>query len=578
MLREGVTAREPLVLHAELAGTAVVELNARCQDQIVELVRTIQVRPYGRKALSRQEILVGEHATAAIELSLPHSSITDSISGEVIVDRSLVPNLGQLMKQLLQPSPYNLALETDLLVPVLYLEYLQHASVEDAEAEAEARRLLEEALQRAVESQHQRGGFSQWPGHSPSIKLTAKVGMILRRADAFIPAAGAMAARAEDWLAGYQYPNGSWSSDRWQTTLGFPTRQLIVDAHSTRFLAGSTSTELKRRQHRSAAGRALELMEAVVDSGDDPFVLADLVAAATLIDRYDLAARARHCIADLAQEQAHYVYWETSYNRIETTAAAVASLLGDPEYLRLAQAGLGQLAVYLDYTDVLTRSSKPSAIAVMAVEALPRSADGCVGVGLVVDGRQTSSVLEPGSEQLAIDLQPWLRPGRNRFELILLGSGTVRAMAEATDYVPWSEPVEQQQLELSVTWSSTEGMVGDELSCMVEGGWRDNTSSGPLTLAIGLPPGAEPIGLEEFSDIGLDDGRLIIRLVRPMPDFSPIRVNRTLRFRLSIAGSYHALPSTLWAPADPNIRIDAKPLHFSIAERVPVVKPRTQPR
>jgi hypothetical protein len=133
-------------------------------------------------------------------------------------------------------------------------------------------------------------------------------------------------------------------------------------------------------------------------------------------------------------------------------------------------------------------------------------ADGGGTAEIIVNGRRVTEVALPPSDRLsnpiAVDLSPFLSPGRNRVE-IKRASGAAVATAQAVEshYVPWPQsvlaktenfkPGASSALRLAVRFDKTEAKIGEDVTCRVEAERVGFRGYGMMLAEIGLPPGAD---------------------------------------------------------------------------------------
>ncbi|MBI1388350.1 MAG: alpha-2-macroglobulin [bacterium] len=484
-------------LQPSKVGTLPIELTAQTASRADAIKKDLRVEPEGaRREITRNGII--KDATS-IEISLAPPVFIDPVLDQEIPPLEIVPDserlrvavtgslLGQSMTGLgdLVGMPYGCGEQNMIfLAPdVEVLRYLRATGQSNPELRAQLEYFITTGYQRELTFQHDDGSFSAFgeQDEEGSLWLTSFVLSVFSKAREVYAIDDAVLAEAAGWIVSHQKDDGSWPPVGLvihQEMDGGVEGDLALTAYVVNALLEYGGAD------EAAVARGVEYLAQHVNEAENAYVLALSVYALTQADS-SAADGALERLLEKGVNDRDGLHWEP--HAIETTGYAILSLISRDrveaqsalEWLSAQRNGLGG---YGNTQDTVIALKALTAAAIRQSRDLDSTID-------VVIGGETVHTFTVNSVNFDVLQTVDLPPAQN-VTLVQRGEGSVVYQAMYAYNIPVSEPVQKDDVTLSVTYNADHIEVNDLVDVLVSVMYAGSEKTSGMTLVdVSVPTG-----------------------------------------------------------------------------------------
>ncbi|HEQ60090.1 MAG TPA: hypothetical protein ENN74_00615, partial [Firmicutes bacterium] len=464
------------------------------------VMRTVQVKPNGKEVLESTSDRLDRFVDQT--LVIPAEALDGASKILLKIYPGLFSQVLEGMDSILRmPSGCFEQTSSTTYPNLLVLDYMRHTNQINPEIEMRAKQYINLGYQRLFSYEVPGGGFQAF-GNPPANRVLTAYGLQQFFDMAKVhPVDPALIPRTQEWLAGQQNADGSWTPDdnyvhaeMWQ---GIQNSNLVATAY---IVEGLTSSGYRGE----ALDKAMGYLRKHAGEAKDAFSLVHLAAALVGIDPDDeLTSDVLKQLRDLAKETKDEAYWESQATfsfacgdvaSIEVTAHAALAMMQAGKYPELTGKVLNWLLRKKDPSG--TWNSTQATVLAMktflaALEKQTETADGKVLVK-INDEEYAPMVITPETSDVLrmLDLGPSTVKGGNRIHIALQGEGSLLYQLVAKYYLPWEEEEKlQEPLTIKVDYDRTELQKDDTVTCKVEVQNNQPMIANMVMVDVGIPPG-----------------------------------------------------------------------------------------
>ncbi len=467
---------------------------------------------------------------------------------------------------------------------ILVLDYLKKTKQIKPELQMKAEGYTNAGYQQLLTYEVQGGGFS-WFGQAPAHKVLTSYGVIMFKDMSKVHSVDPnVIARTQQWLAGQQQADGSWTVDQGGIAEGIIDRQTDVLRVTAYVLWALAETGYKGPQLTKAANYVAAKMGGVQDA----YAMAVIANALVAVDKNSAeAGRALEKLVEMRVEEARVAYWkgktptftgaQGELSDLETTGLAVYALLKSGRYGALANKVLTYLVQKKD--PMGTWGSTQATV--WCLRSLIAAMSGAMGetngeVIVRINGQQAGAfAITPQDADVMrqIELKPHVKEGENHVEIKFSGKGSALYAISSKFYLPWEReaPAEREPLEVDVHYDRTELAVNDIVTSRVRVTNHKPLTANMVIVDLGNPPGFEVqpgdleelVGSKKIEKFSLAGRQVIVYIDK-------IKPGETLTFEYRLRAKFPLKAKTPKSAAyeyyTPNVCSESKPVEMVVTK------------
>ena len=541
---EGVAGHKATLV-AKQFGKHVLRITAKTADFADAIEREVEVVPDGERIEGGKS---GRLRAGPVDLEIPADLTPGTVRAWLRVHPGVASDIQSGLEAMLKIPNGCFEQSSSTNYPnVLISRYLTSVDRLSPAVSIKIHSVLAQGLQKLLTFHDGRGGFGMYPGRTPQVHLTAYALMQLAQMAKVIDVEPALLAKVADRLKqDLRPPSRRGEAGHDPEQLAFACWAMLESGVSRAELAGPLDA-LARLVHDgrlTAYGEALAL-QSFVDEVDSA------VATPLLRNYARLAEKAGDGMVRWRSEGRTMMHGYGAAVEIDTTALIARAMARRGEHTALARDAVNWLIQARDPAGLWVTTQSTALVLLALVEGAGKPAPFTepVSIGVNVNGRGADGIsIAPANGDVVhgIEITSLLVPGANRVAIDLARNDLPLTYTIAwRGYRDWrGERGGRQALDLDVAYPDRPIQVAEPFKVRVT--YRSGLAhdSGPLMLALGVPPGC---AVEEHLLRVLVNGRIVDRfehrgrqVVLYLPSLAPgnavsleigMRASRRLRGR-----------------------------------------------